>query len=217
MNIGKHINEIIEKIETISRKSIDQYGYFNLGVTGGRSTSEVYQNLKNIKSDFSKWQVILLDERWVPEDHPDSNSQQIRQVFFDLPNFKKEQFISFHHGRHLPQQEESNGKLNSLNKCHITLLGVGEDGHICGLFPKHLERDKAIESLTIVTKDSPKPPSHRISVSYSFLKKSEENFFLIFGEKKKHLLDVKTPLKEYPFSFLKNSSKGVFFTDQGAL
>ena len=204
------IDQILEKILDLSKKCIDQYGYFNLGVTGGRSTRDIYLNLGRLRSDFSKWQVILLDERWVDESHPDANSNQIRHTFFKLPGFVKESFISFHYGGPHPKKQEAEKKLMDLEKCHLSLIGVGEDGHICGLFPQNLDQDRKIESCCIVTKDSPKPPSPRISVSYSFLSKSDEIFFLIFGEKKRHLVEKKG---EFPFSFLRDRSRSTLYTD----
>ena len=206
----KTIDRILERIQDLSKKCIDQYGYFNLGVTGGRSTKEIYSNLERLSADFSKWRVILLDERWVDENHPDSNSNQIRHTFFKLPGFVKESFISFHYGGPHPKMKEAEKKLQFLEKCHLSLIGVGEDGHICGLFPQNFDKDSGVESLCIVTENSPKPPSHRISVSYSFLFKSDQNFIILFGDKKRHLIEKKG---NYPFSLLRNNSRNTLYTD----
>ena len=159
---------------------------------------------------------MLLDERWVKVDHEDSNQHQIISSFLSLPGFKKDKFFGFHHNSsQFPDKEKTDQLLKKIGHCHISLLGVGEDGHICGLFPQNLKDDKENKSLTIITKNSPKPPSPRISVSYSYLQKSEKIFFLVFGPLKAHLLKKEIlDSQSYPFSYLKKSSTNSLFTDQ---
>mgnify|MGYP001341608196 CR=1 FL=1 len=153
------VEDILKQIEELSNKAIEKDGIFLFGVTGGSSTRSIYENLSKVQSDYSKWRVILLDERWVTIDDKDCNQGQVISSFLNLPGFKNEFFFGFHHESIYPDKEKSEDALVNLGKCHLSLLGVGEDGHICGLFPKFLQNDKDSSNLTIVTKDSPKPPS----------------------------------------------------------
>ena len=212
------LEKVLEDIQSIANKAIMKDGHFLFGVTGGTSTRSIYQNLAKIASDFSKWKVVLLDERWVKVDHEDSNQNQIISSFLVLPGFKKDSFFGFHHeSSQYPDKEKTDQLLQKIGHCHLSLLGVGEDGHICGLFPQGLKVDKENNSLTIITENSPKPPSPRISVSYSYLQKSDKIFFLVFGPSKAHLLKKEVLDSQiYPFSYLKKSSKNSLFTDQTA-
>ena len=70
----------------------------------------------------------------------------------------------------------------------LVLLGFGEDGHTCSLFPDHpllLERHAYVAALT----DSPKPPSQRITFTFRTLNEHSRNvFFCGTGEAKSPIL-----------------------------
>ena len=73
----------------------------------------------------------------------------------------------------------------------VTLLGMGPDGHIASLFPGRqqvllgtgLPEDPVdgAKAVTVMVKDSPKPPSERVSVTLPVINSSRHIFFLITG------------------------------------
>lgn len=73
----------------------------------------------------------------------------------------------------------------------VTLLGMGPDGHIASLFPNRqqillgtgLPEDPVdgAKAVTVMVKDSPKPPSERVSVTLPVINNSRHIFFLITG------------------------------------
>lgn len=76
----------------------------------------------------------------------------------------------------------------------VTLLGMGPDGHIASLFPDRkqvllgtgLPEDPVDggKAVTVMVKDSPKPPSERVSVTLPVINNSRHVFFLITGSDK---------------------------------
>lgn len=65
----------------------------------------------------------------------------------------------------------------------LLLLGVGTDGHICSLFPKH----KLLDEQTILIapiSDSPKPPSGRITMTFPLIKNARHSIFAVSGSGK---------------------------------
>lgn len=66
----------------------------------------------------------------------------------------------------------------------VTLLGVGEDGHVASLFPGHPSAGGS--GPTIVVDDSPKPPATRISLSATALARSRQVWMLAAGQEKGH-------------------------------
>jgi 6-phosphogluconolactonase len=72
------------------------------------------------------------------------------------------------------------------SKLDITLLGMGEDGHIASLFPGHPARFAKGPVTTL--DDSPKPPPQRITLTYEILRTSRAQFLLAMGEAKRAAL-----------------------------
>ena len=50
-----------------------------LAVPGGTSPGHVFDNLCGVELDWSRVDVMLTDERWVPEDHERSNTRLLRE------------------------------------------------------------------------------------------------------------------------------------------
>ena len=65
----------------------------------------------------------------------------------------------------------------------VLMLGVGPDGHIASLFPKHRDQRQVTASATAVT-ESPKPPSERISLTWPVLNSARHVALLVAGAEK---------------------------------
>lgn len=65
----------------------------------------------------------------------------------------------------------------------VLLLGVGPDGHIASLFPEH-EDQKETALVAIPVRDSPKPPSERISLTWPALNSARHVALLAAGTEK---------------------------------
>ena len=61
----------------------------------------------------------------------------------------------------------------------VLMLGIGDDGHCASLFPGH-EAVRAT-GLTVGVRNSPKPPTERISLTMSALGQSDEVWFVAAG------------------------------------
>lgn len=65
----------------------------------------------------------------------------------------------------------------------VTLLGIGEDGHIGSVFPHHPSFEPTSKTVISVT-DSPKPPSERITLTIPTFNRSDEIWFIATGTAK---------------------------------
>jgi len=80
----------------------------------------------------------------------------------------------------------------------ITLLGLGEDGHIASLFPDR--RWDEGEARVLCVEHSPKPPSGRITLSRSFIATARTHIVFAVGNAKRaaiarlHAQDARLPL-----------------------
>ena len=104
---------------------------------GGSTPSPVYARLAQADIGWSKIAVTLVDERYVPETSPESNARLIRDVLLQGPAAAA-RFVPLYHPAVTVDRaaamaahalDEAGGRFDAV------LLGMGEDGHICSMFP----------------------------------------------------------------------------------
>ena len=101
--------------------------------SGGNSPALVFRHLQKMALAWEKITVTLSDERWVPNDHPDSNENLIRKELGARINF-----CPLYNGAGSPLLglEETSERLARLSwPADVCFLGMGEDGHTASLFP----------------------------------------------------------------------------------
>jgi 6-phosphogluconolactonase len=128
-----------------------------------------------------------VDERFVPIDDPESNFGLIKSGLADvIPNENLYPFV-------VEKNEEISlkiyeDKIKSLEGIYdILVVSIGEDGHIGSLFPNH-PSIKDTSDFYIIVKDSPKPPSCRMSMSARMIQRSKSCVIVVSGNQKKDAL-----------------------------
>ena len=188
-----------------------------LGVPGGRSISKILEILKMQALDWEKIHIFLVDERVVPIEDPDSNFYLIKKSL--TGTISERNLHPFYH-----QREDVERSLKDYKKeiekfggsYDIVLLSSGEDGHIGSLFPDHpsIYDDS---DFYISVEDSPKPPSHRMSISKKFLARSEIGIMLFIGNSKRkayiNFLDNNIDYESCPAKLVKNLDDSYILTD----
>lgn len=69
----------------------------------------------------------------------------------------------------------------------LLLLGVGPDGHTASLFPGH-QLLKVNDRLIAYVIDSPKPPTQRITMTYSLINNARHSIFAVPGSGKAEII-----------------------------
>jgi 6-phosphogluconolactonase len=161
--------------------------HITIGLSGGSTPKPIYTLLATEKAiDWKRVTLFLLDERYVPHDHADSNTRMIRET---LHNREAAAASLIAPDTSLPLADciaDYDAKIK-LIKPDIVILGMGDDAHIASLFPLVDPRAFGPASVIHTTTDR-FAVKDRMSVTFPVLLAAKSRVFLITGEKKIALL-----------------------------
>ena len=189
---------------TLSRKP-----QATLVVPGGSTPRHYLPALAKCKLPWDRITVTLSDERWVDVNDDQSNEKLIKQhLLSHLPVNTPFVGLKTAHDNPFDAIEALHQRLDSLPlPVSLTVLGLGEDGHIASLFPGM--NPDSLSAHHCVAVAPPIAPSLRISLSLKLLAESEQIVLVVAGESKRRLLDQLTtnPDTKIPFIWLSQLSR----------
>jgi 6-phosphogluconolactonase len=166
-------------------------GGARFAISGGSAAQALQYVLPAVPDEV--WRRVSLtwvDERRVPLDSADSNrGEAYRKGWLDKnrpPGLELPLWLDDETPARAVRRVTDTLEDRFKSKLDITLLGMGEDGHIASLFPGHPARFAKGPVTTL--DDSPKPPPQRITLTYEILRTSRAQFLLAMGEAKRAAL-----------------------------
>ena len=165
---------------------------------GGSTPSPIYRRLADADLDWSKVAVTLVDERHVPESSPDSNARLMRETLL-TGRAAAARFVPLHHAAVTVDRAAAMAAkaLQAEGPLDAVLLGMGEDGHICSMFPgsptlKTL-LTTAVEPAVFGVppgRDGMAPPQERISLNIPYLARARLVVLALTGAKKRAVFEA---------------------------
>ncbi|KAL0638651.1 suppressor of los1-1 [Maublancomyces gigas] len=180
-----------------------RHNIFKVAVSGGSLpaylASHELLNSRDIRWD--KWEIFFADERAVPLDHPDSNYGLLKKklldkipiergtpvvVPIDVDKLDDTQELADAYEQALVKSFAAKDSVK-LPMFDLILLGCGNDGHTCSLFPGHplLREDVAWVG---AIDDAPKSPPRRITLSLMVLQHALKVAFVAAGASKHEVM-----------------------------
>mgnify|MGYP001818748719 CR=1 FL=1 len=159
-----------------------------IGLAGGGTPAATYAELAGRDIDWSAVTMWLGDERWVPHDHPDSNTRMAHQTLVDrvivrlaAPDtaFGEPEAAATAYS-HVLQDIFFEGRPD------LVLLGIGDDGHTASLFPETEALDA--DSVAYLANWVDSKEVWRLTASMPMLWSAREVVFLVQGESKAGIL-----------------------------
>ncbi|SHI29720.1 6-phosphogluconolactonase [Wenxinia saemankumensis] len=183
--------DLADKIAGELRSALGNHDSVSLAVPGGTTPGPVFDSLCGAELDWARVNVLLTDERWVPEDSKRSNTALIRERLLTEKAAR---------ARYLPlradtgQPEEALDGLAAAIAPHlplnVLLLGMGADMHTASIFPG---ADRLGDALSgddlLVPMRAPGAPEPRVTLSARVLRDAMSTHVLIVGPEKREALE----------------------------
>jgi len=213
-------NFLIKKFIMVVRKIIADSGRgrFSFVLTGGESPIKLYKCLaKNKKIPWKKIDFFIGDERYVKENSKYSNICMCKKYLLNKIKILDRQIYKISTNQNSLKKDLQNYEkrikryfLNKKVAFDLTLLGIGQDGHIASLFKNNINKKSRNDVDFIKRKDF-----LRITLTLKCLNNSKSIFLWAPGKEKSNI--VKKILSDqkfkYPASFLKGKNNFLFHSN----
>jgi 6-phosphogluconolactonase len=189
-NQTEYLAALTQAVTDELSRSIAKQGQAVLAVSGGRSPVPLFHALREADIDWSRVTITLVDERYVPTDHPDSNEQLVREHLLS-GRAAAARFVGLVHDPLdlAASVEQPNREAHPVT---VAVLGMGEDGHTASLFPgaeelaAGLDRNSNASYLSVTP---PAAPHQRISLTLAALLKAQRLILAIAGDNKRKIYE----------------------------
>jgi 6-phosphogluconolactonase len=161
-------------------------------VPGGTTPGPIFDDLCGVDLDWDRVDVMLSDERWVPEDHARSNTRLLRERLLVGPAAKAHLLPMY---APAAEPELALGQLEQVIRPYlpisVALLGMGADMHTASLFPGADQLDLALsdEAPILVPMRTEAQPEPRITLSARVLRQALSLHIVVTGEDKREALE----------------------------
>ena len=202
---------------------------FRVSLSGGSTPKRLYERLASddFRSRFP-WQRVFWywgDERFVPHDHPESNFRMAREAMLaeapvllenihPVPVDGTPEEAASRYQRTL-QEAYGAPVLNPAKPLfHITLLGIGPDGHTASLLPGDALLQERTRWVAAVAHGRPEV---RITMTYPVIESSRHVAFLVTGPEKAAIVDaIRAGGSQVPAACVKPVGELIWFLDRAA-
>jgi len=183
------------EIVSLLEQGIADRGRATLVVSGGRTPAALFQRLSLQPIEWDKVWITLADERWVPDDHADSNARSVKEHLLQN-NASAAHFIPHVNEAEYPcvGQTALEAVLSDLpDQLDAVILGMGEDGHTASFFPNAPELTAALNpygTKACMGVTPPVAPHLRMTLTLPRLLASTKIFLHLCGEGKMPVLEA---------------------------
>ncbi|MCI9887543.1 6-phosphogluconolactonase [Micrococcales bacterium 31B] len=190
--------EVAARVIAHLAAALDTHDVANLVLTGGTVGIKTVKALSDAPGfgllDWSRVHIWWGDERFVEADSPDRNAVQAREFLATVPQASVHMMPAFVPGANGSQREQAGAGASAYSasmravahgdalRLDVLLLGMGPDGHVASLFPGHEVQFDGGDAIAVA--DSPKPPPHRISLTFEALNRAKHTYLVVAGADK---------------------------------
>jgi 6-phosphogluconolactonase len=209
LRIFQNTGDLIAAAERTILQRI-QAGARTIALSGGSTPKPLYERLGKQNLPDITW--VIVDERYVPIDDPQSNAGMINQTL------KPKRLLRFKTELGDPQKTadefEREWRHLPIDRLDLVLLGMGDDGHTASLFPG--TDVLAVEDRIAAAVFVPKMNSWRVTLTKPVLRAASLRIVLAAGENKRPILNEVRAGTDYPIAQVTSGVETWWFVDSAA-
>ena len=161
-------------------------------VPGGNTPGPIFDKLCDFDLDWKKVNIILNDERWVPESSERSNTKLLRERLL-IKKAALAKYISIYSGTLTPELgiPKLKERVERNLPISVLLFGMGTDMHTASLFPggDNLEKALSDNAPILLPMRAAGALEARVTLTAQVLNSSRFKHLVIFGEEKRAALE----------------------------
>ena len=190
--------DLADKLGAELNSRLRQQDHVTFAVPGGTTPGPIFDVLSGIGIDWARVRVLLTDERWVPEDHPRSNTRLLRKRLL-RDKAAAAEYVPLIGDSETP--EETIGlvaeKVAEVLPISVLLLGMGGDMHTASLFPGADRLDEALrdDAPPLMAMRGGGANEPRITLTAPVLRGDMSTHIVITGPEKRAALEKARSLK----------------------
>jgi len=163
-----------------------------LVVPGGTTPGPIFDDLCAVDLEWSRVNVMLSDERWVPEDSERSNTRLLRERLL-IQKAEAARYLPLFAASDRPENilAELETVISPCLPISVLVLGMGADMHTASIFPGADNLDAALDKNApiLVPMRAPGAPEPRVTLSARVLDSALSKHIVITGEEKREALE----------------------------
>jgi 6-phosphogluconolactonase len=224
---------LAQKITKTARIAVEEHRRLTMALSGGKTPELLYSLLASEYAGKMEWNSIHLfwgDERYVPQDHPDSNFRMAHHAWISKVPILPENIHRIQTEMETPEKAAESYERTLVEffraseempdtTFDIMLLGIGTDGHTASLFPGSPALSE--KKRWVVSADTPPYvfPKKRITLTLPLINISREVIFIAFGEEKKNVIKMileepEKAVKIYPAAMVRARERLLWYVDK---
>ncbi len=167
--------------------------------SGGSTPSPIYRAMATMDLPWDRIAVTLVDERYVPETSAESNAALMKQTLL-TDHASAARFIPLYSPAVTVDRaaiEAAHALAAEGERLDAVLLGMGEDGHICSMFPQSPTLKTLLTPSLKPTvlgvpagRDGLAPSLERLSINLPYLAEAGRVILALTGQKKRAVLEA---------------------------
>lgn len=163
-----------------------------LVVPGGTTPGPIFDTLSGVDLDWGRVDVMLSDERWVPETSARSNTRLIRERLL-TDRAAAATLVPLYADAPTPEDALAGliAGVAAVLPISVLLLGMGADMHTASLFPGADRLDEALSDTApvLVPMRAPGAPEPRVTLSAPVLRGALNTHLVITGPEKREAVE----------------------------